>query len=195
MTERPDAAPPKEVPKEIFLQVEEEDDGTDLGGTTWCADQINETDIRYVLAPPPSEAAPVAQFIDWLSEDWVTTICSEYDGAGDKEWVEEGAVRRVKDMLRKAHEDFIAVHPEDATTNEREVVGSSAPGGPWRSENIGDEDRSWGPTVWDSRVDRALLNLGTSRFHFDTLPLAEAVRDVLNRDALNRVDRLKGDET
>ena len=71
-------------------------------------------------------------------------------------------------------------HPEDA------------PGGPWCSENIGDADRSWGPTVWDSRVDTKGYGVtGTSRFYFATLPLAEAVRDVLNRDFLNR---LKGDE-
>ena len=44
----------------------------------------------------------------------MTSICTEYDGAGDKQWVEESAVRRVKDMLRKAHKDFIDTHPEDA---------------------------------------------------------------------------------
>ena len=60
MTERLDVnGASKEPPKEIFLQVEEEDDGTDLGGTTWCVDQINETDIRYVLAAPPSDAEPL----------------------------------------------------------------------------------------------------------------------------------------
>ena len=68
-----------------------------------------------------------------------------------------------------------------------------APGGPWRSENIGDADRNWGPTVWDSRCVGSVYGVtGTSRFYFATLPLAEAVRDVLNRDFLNR---LKGEET
>jgi len=65
---KPTAANP---PREIFLQVEEEDDGTDLGGTTWCVDQINETDIRYVRAAPASDAAqPVAWA--WITVDRVT---------------------------------------------------------------------------------------------------------------------------
>ncbi len=67
-------------------------------------------DVDAALAAAP----PSASFIEWLSEDWVTSICTEYDGAGDKQWVEESAVRRVKDMLRKAHKDFIDAHPGDA---------------------------------------------------------------------------------
>ena len=35
-------------PKEIFLQFEEQDSEC---GATWCVDQINETDVRYILAP------------------------------------------------------------------------------------------------------------------------------------------------
>ena len=37
--------------KEIFLQVGEGEDSE--WGVTWCQDQINDTDLRYVLAPPP----------------------------------------------------------------------------------------------------------------------------------------------
>lgn len=37
-------------PKEIFLQFEEQDSEF---GVTWCVDQINETDERYVLTDPP----------------------------------------------------------------------------------------------------------------------------------------------
>ena len=76
------------------------------------------------------------------------------------------------------------------------IIPEDAPEGPWRSENIGDRDRSWGPTVWDSRCEGNLEYgiVGLSRFYFATLPLAEAIRDVLNRDALNREVRDKGDK-
>ncbi len=39
-------------PKEIFLQFEEQDSEF---GATWCVDQINETDVRYVLADSAPE--------------------------------------------------------------------------------------------------------------------------------------------
>jgi len=98
-----------------------------------------------------------------------------------------------------------AAHPETAPRPDKASQGSTdsggerpeqvedAPEGPWRSENIGDADRSWGPTVWDSCIDAEGYGIpGTSRFHFATLPLAEAIRDVLNRDFLNG---LKEEET
>ena len=40
-------------PKEIFLQFEEQDSEF---GATWCVDQINETDVRYVLVDPLDNA-------------------------------------------------------------------------------------------------------------------------------------------
>ena len=50
MTERPDAVPPKE----IYLQGGE---GVDtISDRYWCQDRIDESDIRYVLAAPPSDA-------------------------------------------------------------------------------------------------------------------------------------------
>ena len=54
--------------------------------------------------------------------------------------------------------------------------------GPWRSENICDDNREWGPCVWDSRVDEDGYGVaGVSLFYFTDLIKAEAVRDVLNR--------------
>jgi hypothetical protein len=41
----------KNIPKEIFLQVEERtEDFKDHSEVTWCSDKQNETDIRYALA-------------------------------------------------------------------------------------------------------------------------------------------------
>jgi hypothetical protein len=58
---------------------------------------------------------------------------------------------------------------------------SKVPKGPWRSENICDENRNWGPCVWDSRVDANGYGIaGTSLFYFPNLMQAEAVRDTLN---------------
>ena len=53
-----DAAPPKE----IFLQGGE---GVDLiSDRYWCQDRIDEADIRYVLASPPSDAAPPENIVE-----------------------------------------------------------------------------------------------------------------------------------
>lgn len=44
----------KNTPKEIFIQVDSDgerpEDFKELYEVTWCADRINKTDVRYVLA-------------------------------------------------------------------------------------------------------------------------------------------------
>lgn len=50
----------------IYLQKE------DFEEMTWCADQINDDDVKYLLATPEREAAPrlhkmVKLFYEWLS--------------------------------------------------------------------------------------------------------------------------------
>ncbi len=164
---RPDAVPPKRTPEETR--------GEHEIGFCWCG--------AHHDVPPPSDAAQPKETC--ACRERCETWCQEMELVAK-------AARIVESMLPEDEPDHtcawvyrvavqvgLAAHPEDA------------PGGPWCSENIGDADRSWGPTVWDSRVDAEGYGVtGTSRFYFATLPLAEAVRDVLNRDFLCR---LKGE--
>lgn len=44
----------KNIPKNIYLQVESDDDGfeiefKDLVGVSWCAERINDTDLKFQL--------------------------------------------------------------------------------------------------------------------------------------------------
>ncbi len=165
--ERPDVAPPKEPPNEIFLQVEEEDDGTDLGGTTWCVDQINETDIRYVLAPPPSDAAPRA------CVDCGASVPHGGVGGGTTYWRSIPCPNGRPGCLVGHGEQVCraCAHPEDA------------PGGPYCTHHdVGkDEDESeW----YVQNMKNGVIEFTGTETQCDAV-----------RDALNRVDRLKGDET
>ena len=73
-------------------------------------------------------------------------------------------------------------HPEDATTNGREVVGSSAPGGPWEYRETG--DGKW--VVFDSFP---VSHERVPRSHDKITALSEAsakmVRDALNHGEAN----------
>ena len=213
MAKRPDAAPPKEITGNVtakdyvaatkHIRVTPSDPTVFPDGPT----EVN-------FAPPPSDAAPVAWRVEVEKEgDEIIGPVRLFTGPGES-WEIQGVDEDCYEdeawakLLCEKHNATLYAHPEDAHResgagaaprtkdfhpDDRSTDPEDAPGGPWRSENIGDEDRSWGPTVWDSRVDAEGYGvIGVSRFFFETLPLAEAIRDVLNRDALNR---LKGDET
>ncbi len=60
---------------------------------------------------------PIQEFIDWLPDMWIETMCGEYDGAGDKEWDSKLACNRVVVVLRQAYEEFEAT-PNTGSPNE-----------------------------------------------------------------------------
>lgn len=87
-----------EAPEEIFLQVDPEGDGPGeldtLDGATWCQDQINDNDVRYVRA-------------DLVKQPETETIMS-----GGKNGMRQGCdidakevVRRMKDFGLKGVRD------------------------------------------------------------------------------------------
>ena len=156
--------------------------GSAFRGT--CHSRQCETARTRVIDKLPSAAPPKedARRCDHLGS-WFVDSCAEC----------KAELKRRSENVREtlAPPSDAAPRTKDFHPDDRSTDPEDAPGGPWRSENIGDEDRSWGPTVWDSRVDAEGYGaIGVSRFYFETLPLAEAIRDDLNRDALNR---LKGE--
>ena len=129
MTDCPDAAPPKEENKVLPSVCPK--------CKTIYSNTVDQCPVCIRLGPlpsPPSDAAPVAWHVtDKMVRAALTTETAE--GGPVSQDIGFGMMRLILENAA------LYAHPEDA------------PGGPWRSENISDDNRAWGPTVWDSRVD------------------------------------------
>ena len=145
---RPDAAPPKE----IFLSA--------VGiarGEMWRIDRMQDSDVRYVLAPPPSDAAPVAGALAVALADGFRNMGN--DGSGDDvshpaNWSLGAWVVYAMEVTK------LYAHPEDA------------PGGPWLAERELSTN-NW--AVWFRGVTAHTIEFRGTKLQ------CIAVRDALNR--------------
>ena len=60
----------KNIPKNIYLQVDSDEDNSeidfkDLEGITWCADKINDTDLKFQLNETGNRLFTKAEMIDF----------------------------------------------------------------------------------------------------------------------------------
>ncbi len=107
---KPDAAPPKEVDDDECLDTMQLEAQCTLPHGH-PGDHDYETPREIIPASPPSDAAPVA----WRYK---------YKGQTEVGWFFTGLLPQ--DITEEKWDiEPLYVHPEDATTNEREVVGSS----------------------------------------------------------------------
>ncbi len=176
MAKRPDAAPPKEPLQPANLRGD-----CELCGGGFPTYSGHKPECPRFSSPPPSDAAPVAQLLYDTMPDMISAILLENE----------------IDPFVYAAKWAAAIgplyaHPEDAPRfkpcgcqwfgeqrcADHERV-EDAPGGPWKAKEA--VDGRW--FVW--RADGA---------NTDTVgPLSLETEALAVRDALNRVDRLKGE--
>ena len=139
----------KNIPQKIYLQIGEDAEGVesfdDLSDVTWCADNINQNDIEYVVAG--YAAAPAYESVlDLIVKEIYSEVA--IDKERKNKWYVEGleqavriinAIRKIspaaapaykgdeKELRNKLHEAFEAIREAQKHLNKIDKWGDEEP--------------------------------------------------------------------